>query len=86
MSKNAKPKLRPYYRLTELMDLTEGSRKQLMTLLRHGGIKVRRSGRLCLVFAADIEARMPELWRSLVLCERARALARTVADAEDVMG
>ena len=82
MNKSSKPNLRPYYRLSELMELTESRRNRLVRLLHRAGIETRRSGRVRLVFLSDIEARMPELWRSLVLCERARAMARAVAARE----
>ena len=73
-----KPNLQPYYRIGELVELTDTSRRRVERLLRLAGVRPQWMGRQKLVWAADLEAQMPDLWRSLVVCERARAMARAL--------
>ena len=78
MRRTPTPKLKPYYRINELVELTDTSRGRVLRLLRRVGIEPRHAGVHRLIFASDIEEKMPELWRSLVVCERARAMARAL--------
>jgi len=48
----------------------------LLRVLRANGVQFLTAGRTLLVPLTEIEARMPALWRSIVLAERARADAR----------
>ncbi len=78
------PRLKPYFQINELVELTDTSRGRVLRLLARVGITPRAAGRFRLVFACDIEAKMPELWRSLVVCERARAMARALESREQL--
>ena len=70
--------VKPYYTLTELGEVTESNRKRVKTTLRNAGIPMRRTGKYNLVFVIDIQERLPELWKSLVSCERVRAINRAL--------
>ena len=66
------------------MELTDSSRGRVLRLLKRTGIEARWVGGQRLVFVVDIEAKLPELWQSLILCERARAMARALGRPRDV--
>jgi hypothetical protein len=76
-------RLQAYYTLTELGLLTATGRKRVARLLHHAGIATRVFGGQRLVFVSDIEARLPELWASVVACERVRAISRVLRQAQD---
>ena len=78
MRRTDAPKLKPYYKLSELVALTDTSRGRVLRLLHHVGIEPRKVGLVWMVLASDIADKMPDLWRSLVICERARAMARAL--------
>jgi hypothetical protein len=82
--------LQAYYTVTELGLLTATGRKRVARLLHHAGITTRRVGGQRLVFVSEIEARLPELWASVVACERVRAISRalqaTKADEPEATG
>jgi hypothetical protein len=86
MRKRTKAAVKPYYRLSELVELTDSSRGRVKRLLRKAGIEPRWVGGLRLVFLSDLEANMPDLCRSLILCERARAMARALGDEASASG
>jgi hypothetical protein len=72
------PKLEAYYSIRELVEITGKSRGRVERLLAHAGIHWRRMGGQRIVFVSDIEVRLPELWASMVACERARAVSRAL--------
>jgi hypothetical protein len=45
----------------------------MRTVLLSVGIAARKVGSRHLVFIADIRARIPELWESILLCVKARS-------------
>ena len=53
---------------------------RLDRLLRNVGITSRRTDVGYLIFVADIEARLPELWASILLCEEVREAALNAQD------
>ncbi len=61
------------YTIPELAQLGGISEYRMRTLLLSVGISARKIGSRHLVFVADIRARIPELWESILLCARARS-------------
>jgi hypothetical protein len=78
MARKTKPELQPFYRLSELVDLTSTSRGRMLRMLAHAGIERRPVGGLKLIFVSDLKAKLPALWRSIVACEQARNVARAL--------
>jgi hypothetical protein len=72
------PKLQPFYRLSELVRLTDTSRGRVLRMLARAEVQLRWEGGQRLVFVADLKAKMPVLWRSIVACEQARVTARAI--------
>ena len=75
MSKRKHLKLQPFYTMAELQRLTGISRRRVDRLMLTAGIATRRVGGQRLVFVSTIEDKLPELWKSMVACERARVVA-----------
>ena len=61
------------YTLTELSALAGVGQKRLREVLRGSGISSRRIHGRCRIFVSDIQARLPELWDSIVIVVRVRA-------------
>ena len=72
------PKLQPFYRISELVRLTDTSRGRVLRMLARSGLEMRWEGGQRLVFVSDLKKRMPVLWRSIVACEQAHVVARAV--------
>jgi hypothetical protein len=72
------PKLQPFYRISELVRLTDTSRGRVLRMLVRAGVRMRWEGGQRLVYVADLKKRMPVLWRSIVACEQAHVVARAV--------
>jgi hypothetical protein len=71
--------LRPVYSLLELARLMSMSKKRALRLLVAAGVPKERLGRGYVVYASDLETRLPKLWLSLVSCERERARRSVLA-------
>jgi hypothetical protein len=78
MARRTKPELKPFYRLSELVLLTDTTRGRVLRMLRAGRVPRREMGGQKLVFVADLKAKMPILWKSIVACEQARHVSRTL--------
>jgi hypothetical protein len=55
------------YTIGELARLSGLSRYRMLRMLKGAGVKVHRSGRVFVVFLADLNTAFPKLWRSLAL-------------------
>jgi hypothetical protein len=77
------PPMHPAYTLTEMSRLTSMSPRRVRRMLDHAGIKYRRSGGQYLVFVSQIQARLPDLWDSVVTCEQMRAIARALEEPRE---
>jgi hypothetical protein len=58
--------LRAVYRIPELARLAGISRWRMRRLLEEGGVELSRSGRMRLVYLADVQRALPVLWESLM--------------------
>ncbi len=65
-------KVQESYTLIEFAALAGVSAKRLREVLRSAVITSRRVGGRHRIFIADIEARIPELWASVLICVRVR--------------
>ncbi len=75
--------LQSSYELWELVEIANVSRHLMRKLLRLAGVQVQRMGRTVLVPLSEIEKKVPLLWDSLQVLQRAR---RTVEGAEQARG
>jgi excisionase family DNA binding protein len=71
-------KLQAFYTLSELAQRTDTTPRRVRRLLQHAGIPSQRIGGQRLVFTSDLEAHLPQLWASMIACERARAMTRAI--------
>ncbi len=71
-------KVQPFYSLSELGYLTDTNRKRVLRMLRQSRIRTYRMGNRHLVFVSEIEKKLPDLWASVVACERVRAITRAL--------
>ncbi len=78
MARKTRVELRPFYRLSDLARLTDTSRGRVLRMLQAAGITRRMVGGQWLVFVCDLKVGMPELWSSIVACEQARNVSRTL--------
>lgn len=72
MSSNIPARLLSSLTRADLAERSGISLSRLDRLLRRVGIASRRTEGRYLIFVADVEARLPELWASLLLCEKMR--------------
>ncbi len=78
MGKTKYMKLQAVYSVTELSRALAITYGRTDRILKQAAIPARRVGKARLVLVSDIELRMPELWASVVACERARAITRAL--------
>ncbi len=60
------------YTVGELAKLAGLSRYRMLRMLEGAGVTVHRSGRVFVVFLADLHTAFPKLWRSLALRKAAK--------------
>ncbi len=77
-------RLQAFYTFTELAQRTGTSAKRVRNVLDHARISPRRLGGQYLVFVSEIEGGLPELWLSIVACERLRAMNRALREPDDL--
>ncbi len=75
-------RVQAFYTFTELAERTGTSSKRVRKLLHHARLEPRRRGGQYLVFVAELEAGLPELWMSIVACERLQAINRALQEPE----
>ncbi len=78
MARKITPELKPFYRLSELVQLTDTTRGRVLRMLQAANVPRREVGGQKLVFVSDIKTKVPFLWKSIVACEQARYVARTL--------
>ena len=57
-------KLKAFYSVPELAEMTGVGRGQLRRLLESNGVVLHRNGRKLVVYLSDIKRSMPDLWES----------------------
>ena len=80
MARKPRVELKPFYRLSELAKLTDTSRGRVLRMLQAAGISRRLVGAQWFVFVSDLKVGKPELWSSIVACEQARNVSRTLEE------
>ena len=66
-------KLQAAYSLWALAQAAGLAPRVLKRILQSAGVRLLRTGRAVHVPLAELDARIPELWRSIILVERLRA-------------
>ena len=73
-------RLKPLYQLSELATAMSVSKRSVRRLLRLAKVPTEKLGGTVVVYASDLEVRLPKLWASLVACDAATSVRRDMED------
>jgi predicted DNA-binding protein (UPF0251 family) len=62
-------RVKPIYMLGELSEAMGISRRRVLRLLKAAGVHTEVLNHQRVIYASDIQARLPRLWQSFVMCD-----------------